>query len=742
MKSPVADPRIAGGRRVAAPRHAPREAARAPVPEEKPRLGKPQKSSRPKNKVALVKDDRVRRHVLRVTAHEIPDVGRTYTTKLDAAVGYSKRLEPVLLDTGATHSIMDRSTYERLRDPELPQLVSSQMTLKGAFEGKDQKQVQTLGLWPRVPVTIGGASYFADFYICPVATIPIILGTDFLMEHKAQIGLGDPAEVRLTSYPVQEKGRMTRSGDSHRIAVRRSEAEVHLSARSARRVPVYLDPVEGDGTYVFETAIEGHDLLVPSQLMTVHQGQSTILVENRGLQPHTLDSPFLGSASAVAQGDETSRHPGVDAIFRPASYSEGGDDAVEGGYPRTPTGMCAFIHVSDFGSLCQCVGNGDDPLTPERHFGALSEPPFVVARTHLDAGKSEREKGTPVATGKVRSAQSAPVPMARERETRSADSGAGSAKAAPSPKAGAGLPSHLRCMMPPQEDATPAQRNSLETLVNEYEDIFIGPGDEVGYTDRTSHVINVGDALPVKIPPRKTSFAEKELIEKTVSDLLRSGKIRGSNSPWASPIVLVKKKDGTMRFCIDYRRLNDVTVKDAYPLPRIEDALDYLNGAKYFSALDLASAYWQVAMHPDSIDKTAFATHIGLYEWLVMPFGLSNAPATCERLMEQLFQGLQWNGVLVYLDDLVAYGINWHQALDRLQVVFLRLREANLKLKPSKCFLMTKETEYLGHRVCADGIFPGQRKIEAVEHWPAPTSIDEVRSFLGLTGYYRKFVKD
>ena len=302
---------------------------------------------------------------------------------------------------------------------------------------------------------------------------------------------------------------------------------------------------------------------------------------------------------------------------------------------------------------------------------------------------------------------------------------------------------HLQCMMPPVTvDATAKQRKALSALCKAYEDVFISPDGEVGYTDRTTHVINVGDAVPKKLPPRRTSFAEKELIESTISELLKGNKIRPSTSAWASPIVLVKKKDGTIRFCIDYRHLNGVTVKDAYPLPRVEDALDFLQGAKYFSTLDLASAYWQIAMDARSIDKTAFTTHIGLFEWLVMPFGLSNAPATCERLMEQIFLGLQWNGVLVYLDDLVAYGNNWSEALARLKQVLQRLREANLKLKPKKCFLMRKEAEYLGHRVSAEGVTPGEQKLDAVRHWPTPACIDEVRSFLGLAGYYRKFVRN
>ena len=196
--------------------------------------------------------------------------------------------------------------------------------------------------------------------------------------------------------------------------------------------------------------------------------------------------------------------------------------------------------------------------------------------------------------------------------------------------------------------------NQAVDLVLEYTDIFVGPDGEVGFTDKIRHRIETPDADPIKINLQRKSEAEKEYIAAEVKKLHRDGKIVPSQSPWGAPVVLVRKKDGTLRFCIDYRRLNDVTKKDAYPLPHIEECLDALNGAKFFSTMDLASGYWQVAMDAESQPKTAFTTHVGLYEWNVMPFGLCNAPATFSRLMEQVLTDLCWTKCLVYLDDVLA----------------------------------------------------------------------------------------
>jgi len=184
-----------------------------------------------------------------------------------------------------------------------------------------------------------------------------------------------------------------------------------------------------------------------------------------------------------------------------------------------------------------------------------------------------------------------------------------------------------------------------------------------------------------------------------LEDMKSKGVIEESDSPWSSPVVLVRKKDSNLRFCIDYRRLNDVTKKDCFLLPRIDDTLDTLDGAKWFSTLDLKSVYWQVALHPEDKEKTAFSKGQGLWQFTVMPFGLCNAPATFERLMESILRGLTYEACLVYLDDITVIGRTFQQQLDNLQKVFQRLQEAHLKLNPEKCQLFRKEVRYLGHIV-------------------------------------------
>jgi len=209
----------------------------------------------------------------------------------------------------------------------------------------------------------------------------------------------------------------------------------------------------------------------------------------------------------------------------------------------------------------------------------------------------------------------------------------------------------------------------------------MGPDGKLGQTTVTKHEVDTGDHRPIKQPPRRTGFEQQRCVEQEVDKMLESGVISPSDSPWASPVVLVRKKDGTIRFCIDFRKLNDVTVKDAYPLPNIEDALSTLAGARYFCTLDLASGYWQVEMDEGSKAKTAFCTRNGLYEFNVMPFGLSNAPATFERLMELVLNGLTWRQCVVYIDDIIVFGTSFDECHGRLETVFGRLRDVRLRLK-------------------------------------------------------------
>ena len=260
-----------------------------------------------------------------------------------------------------------------------------------------------------------------------------------------------------------------------------------------------------------------------------------------------------------------------------------------------------------------------------------------------------------------------------------------------------------------------AQHPEVHQLLCSYSDVF---STGHGCTDLVKHHIHTGQAVPVRQPPRRLPLAKREEAERAVREMQERDVIEPSASPWSSPIVLVRKKDGSTRFCVDYRKLNDVTNKDSYPLPRIDDTLEALGGAKWFSTLDLRSGYWQVQLDDSSKEKTAFSTGNGLWQFKVMPFGLCNAPATFERLMEQVLAGLPVSVALVYLDDILVPGRTFSQELTNLSQVFEQLRKAKLKLSPKKCVLFREEVNYLGHVVNEKGISPDPGKVAAVKSWP------------------------
>lgn len=285
------------------------------------------------------------------------------------------------------------------------------------------------------------------------------------------------------------------------------------------------------------------------------------------------------------------------------------------------------------------------------------------------------------------------------------------------------------------------QRGHLKQLVEKNADIFSQHPMDFGHTKTMQHEIPLIDPKPFRLPYRKIPPSQWQDVRKLLKDMEEAGVIRPSKSPYASPIVVVVKKDGSLRICVDYRRLNSCSTRDAFPLPRIEDALEALGQAKYFSTLDLTSGYWQVEVAEHDKHKTAFTTPMGLYEANRMPFGLQNAPSTFQRLMTCCFGDLNYSHLLIYLDDLIIFSKNFEEHLQRLQLVFDRLREHGLKLKPSKCHLMRREVQYLGHLVSSGGIRTDPEKISKVKDWPQPTNRKEVLQFLGFAGYYRRFVE-
>ena len=286
------------------------------------------------------------------------------------------------------------------------------------------------------------------------------------------------------------------------------------------------------------------------------------------------------------------------------------------------------------------------------------------------------------------------------------------------------------------------QQSAVKALLTKYSDLFAKSNTDRGHTHLVQHKINTGNNPPFKQRPRHLPLSQRQAERDEIDKMLSSGVIEESESPWASPVVLVKKKDGSIRYCIDYRRLNDLTVKDSYPLPLTQDCLDELSGSSWFSTLDLQSGYWQIEVDPNDRQKTAFASRSGLYQFKVMPFGLTNAPGTFERLMEKVLKGLHYEICLVYLDDVVVKSQSFESHLDNLSLVFDRLRSAGLKLNPKKCKIFQKEVSFLGHVVSEAGISTDPSKISVVKDWPTPASVKEVRSFVGFCSYYRKFIRE
>ena len=290
-------------------------------------------------------------------------------------------------------------------------------------------------------------------------------------------------------------------------------------------------------------------------------------------------------------------------------------------------------------------------------------------------------------------------------------------------------------------ELTETQKIHVRELCKKYSDVFAQSTVELGKAKGIKQKINLSDNQPFQQRARRIPPSMYDEVRKHINEMLACGAIRHSKSPWSSNVVFARKKDGSLRLCLDFRQLNSKTIRDAYMLPLIENTLNRLAGAKYFTCLDLQSGYWQVELEEEDKQKTAFRVDgIGFFECNRMPFGLTNAPAVFQRMMEQTLAEL--SNVLVYIDDIVIHSPSFEQHLEDLEQCFQRLQVAGLKLKPSKCYLFQKEIKYLGHIISEKGIRTDPDKCSAVENWEVPTNTHELRQILGFFSYYRRFMKD
>jgi len=286
---------------------------------------------------------------------------------------------------------------------------------------------------------------------------------------------------------------------------------------------------------------------------------------------------------------------------------------------------------------------------------------------------------------------------------------------------------------------SPSDANQLKSLLDEFSFLFATKLTDLGKYSGVKHTIRTTGG-PFRLPPYRTAHAFRSIIKDHVDEMLKSGVIRPSTSPWAAPVTLAPKKDGGLRFCIDYRLLNDVTIRDSYPIPRIDQTIDALHNAKFFTCLDLFSGYWQIEIEESHKEKTAFVCEFGLFEFNRMPFGLTNAPPVFQRAMSSIFQSILYKFCLIYLDDLIIFSKTFHEHLIHIRKVFEILQKNGFRLKPSKCFWAKLIIQYLGHLISEKGVSPDPDKVKAIANFPRPINAAQLKTYLGLTGFYRRFV--
>ena len=288
-------------------------------------------------------------------------------------------------------------------------------------------------------------------------------------------------------------------------------------------------------------------------------------------------------------------------------------------------------------------------------------------------------------------------------------------------------------------DVPEEYKNQIKKYISSNRNLFAQKDTELGHTETVKMKLDTGGIFLLKNRPYRLPLIKRKCVDKAIDELMEANIIERSRSPWSFPIVIVGKRDGTTRMCVDFRSLNKILKPISFPLPLIDDILTLLGGAKVFTSLDCKSGYYQVPLEENDKEKTAFACHRGLFQLNVMPFGLSTAPSIFQELANIVLQGCE-EFATAYLDDILIFSKNEVEHLKHIQEVFDRLRQHGLKLKLKKCSFFKRETEYLGFIINQNGVKPNPEKVKAIRNLPSPKTVRQIRGFMGMIGFYRRFI--
>ena len=613
-----------------------------------------------------------------------------------------------VIDTGAEVTVMSSNYYEKLPEAVRPPL---RPAIRGLVVAEAGRKMGSSGV-ADIEFEMSGNRYKWPMYVAPIRD-DVLLGADFLDSFDATVSFSKGLSLgeRSIECKVQRKG-----SNVHRIIL---DEAVTIPRKHEMILPgVVACEWTGDSCGLIEPQPEGQsDVIVGRTLVEAGGSVVPVSCANVSDAPMILPIGFvLGTLVPVVKvvpiDVEDRSHETV--LRRVCSHSKYIDPS-EIPYPEWDMSQVAWDGT-----------DGDDSLLedlPSLSGGVLDQSPDDVHSSSME----DFEPGTQIQA----------LGMAVENESKPSTDPTTLMEEASQ------LPEHLHDLYTKSAANIPSaeDRGVLAELLDKYQAVFAKDKTDLGCCELVKHKINTGTSVPVRQPFRPTpkGFEGEELSH--LKEQLDAGVVVPSKSPWASAVVLVRKKDQSVRWCVDYRRVNECSVKDAYPLPRTDMCLDCLSGAKLFSTLDLQSGYWQIKMDETDQEKTAFTTKYGLFEYTVMPFGLCNAPSTFQRTMELIFRGLQWQTLVIYLDDLIVFSPDdYAEHFRRLGSVLVRIGQAGLKLKPSKCDLLQREVLFLGHIVGQNGVQCNPDLIQKVKDWSEPTSVRQVQQFLGLCNYYRRFI--